>query len=140
MRPPVGEIVHEKSVRPFPAVQTDPAIDTRAAPRYTCRARPLLLVGVRPRREPFHVSVKDISVQGAGLLCSEPIEAGSVLSIRWAFGTEESRRTVRAKVIRLAPLLHGGWVLGCVFKERLRQEDLEAFIRHDEERADSHHG
>src|SRR5438105_15709766 len=102
MRPAVGEIVHDKRVQTFPgAAQTDPAIDTRAAQRYSCRGRPLLLVAVRPRPEPFQVGVKDISVQGAALLCAEPIEAGSILSIRWAFGPEASWRTIRAKAARL---------------------------------------
>src|SRR5438105_13001142 len=102
MRPAVGEIVHDKRVQTFPgAAQTDPAIDTRAAQRYSCRGRPLLLVAVRPRPEPFQVGVKGISVQGAALLCAEPIEAGSILSIRWAVGPQGRRRALPAQVRRL---------------------------------------
>jgi hypothetical protein len=117
------------------AAAPSPPKDPRAAPRYRCRARPVLRVVLRPSLEPFFVRIKDLSLRGAGLICADPIEPGSVLTVGWVFGPEDSWRTIRARVVRLAPLLYGGWVLGCVFKERLRPTDLEALVRHDQELA-----
>jgi hypothetical protein len=111
-------------------------IDTREAPRYGCPRRPVIRLTVRPSFAAIAAGVRDISTKGVGLLCEGPIEPGSSLAVLWDYGPPHSWRTLRAHVARTAPRRRGGWLVGCLFDERLEPDDLEAFLRHDHEPAE----
>jgi PilZ domain len=111
----------------LPETQYD--IDVREAPRFGCPLRSQLRVIIRPSFLPVTVTVNDVSAKGIGLLCEAHIELGACLAIFWKFGGAQRWRTVRARVVRLAPRRDGGWVAGCVFQDPLQNADLEALLR-----------
>jgi hypothetical protein len=111
-----------------PLAETQYDLDTREAPRFGCPVRPALRVMVRPSFLPITVIVNDISCKGAGLLCESHIEPGACLAAFWKYGPPHRWRTLRLKVVRLAPRRDGGWIAGCVFAEHLQPGELEAFL------------
>jgi hypothetical protein len=111
----------------LPETQYD--IDVREAPRFGCPAPSQLRVIIRPSFLPVTVTVNDISAKGIGLLCDTHIEPGAYLAIFWKFGGARRWRTIRARVVRLAPRRGGAWVVGCVFLDPLHQTDMEALLR-----------
>ncbi len=111
----------------LPETQYD--IDVREAPRFGCPMRSPVRVIIRPSFLPLTVAVNDVSAKGIGLLCDTYIEPGASLAIFWKFGGARRWRTIRARVVRLAPRRDGGWVAGCVFHEQLQHTDMEALLR-----------
>jgi hypothetical protein len=128
--------MHEKPAPPSAApAGTGPPVDRREVPRFHFPTHAPLLIVVPPSREPSIVGVKDVSTKGAGLTCAEPIALGALLTLRWTHGPWKRWRILGAQVVRLASDRAGGWVVGCVFTDRLRAEDLEAWLRYDQEQA-----
>jgi hypothetical protein len=117
-----------------PLAETLNEIDTREVPRSLCVRGRLLRVMVRPSFRPVEVVVQDISLKGAGLVSSGPIDPGASLAVLWAFGPPQHWRTIRARVARASPRRRGGWIVGCTFEERLWPDDLAAFLS-----PESHH-
>jgi len=105
-------------------------VDLREAPRFDCPVRPRLRIMIRPSFLPITVAVSDISFKGVGLLCESHIEPGSCLALLWKYGSADRWRTIRARVVRVAPRRDGGWVVGCVFAEHLHPADMGAFLRY----------
>lgn len=108
-----------------------PITERRAAVRLACPHAPLLQAVVRPNFAPVMVLVDDVSTKGVGLLCDEPLEPGVRIAVLWMCGPQQGWRTVRARVIRVAPGLRGGWVVGCVFDEHLQPGDVVALVHHE---------
>jgi hypothetical protein len=109
--------------------ETHHHIDVREAQRFGCPARSRLRVIIRPSFLPVTVTVKDVSAKGIGLLCESYIARGAALAIFWKFGGAQHWRTIRATVVRLAPRRDGGWIVGCVFQDRLQHSEVEALLR-----------
>jgi PilZ domain len=104
-------------------------LDVREAPRFDCPTKPTLRIMVRPSFVPVNVTVNDISSKGIGLVCEKHLESGADLAVLWKYGTADRWRTLRARVVRLAPRRDGTWVAGCVFAEPLQPDDMEAILR-----------
>jgi hypothetical protein len=111
----------------LPETQYD--LDVREAPRFGCPVLARLRVIVRPSFVPVTMTVKDISAKGIGFLYDLHIEPGARLAIFWRFGGAQRWRTLCARVVRLAPRPDGGWLVGCMFQERLQDADLEVLLR-----------
>jgi hypothetical protein len=106
-----------------------PESERRAAVRYACPHAPLLQAVVRPSFAAVTVLVDDVSTTGVGLFCDEPLEVGVRIAVLWRCGPQECWRTVRARVVRVAPGPQGGWIVGCVFDEPLQPGDVVALVR-----------
>ncbi len=116
-------------------------LDVREAPRFDCPTKPTLRIMVRPSFVPVNVTVNDISSKGIGLVCEKHLESGADLAVLWKYGTADRWRTLRARVVRLAPRRDGTWVAGCVPRRnvggRLRLRGAAPTGRHGSDPADS---
>jgi hypothetical protein len=70
------------------------------------------------------VTIKDISLQGVGLVSNRRFEQGTVLILE--LGTAPAPLvTALARVVRLVRQADGSWLLGCALVNELAQEDFE---------------
>jgi PilZ domain len=118
----------EPTLPEFSSSDTAPLVDLRGARRFDCPGHPSLGVVVCPLAAPVAVAVKDVSSNGIALLCDEPIEPGTPLTVLWQFGPVSRWRTLRAVAVRHVPQPDGGWIVGCAFAEWLDTGDVLGFL------------
>jgi hypothetical protein len=133
-------MAHEPPAEPAPPDTAVPARDRREVPRFGFPVHRPLMIAARPSLPPSIVGVRDFSTKGAGLVCDQAVEPGAALTLKWPHGAWQDWRLLPARVVRLTPLPSGGYVVGCLFADRLPQEDLEAFLRYGQERDRPHDG
>jgi hypothetical protein len=115
-----------------PLAETLCEVDLREVPRTVCAVPVAVRVVVRPSFAPLTLTVKDISIKGISLIArgpTTPLPAGAHLALFWKYGPPECWRTLRLDVIWHASRTDGGWIAGCMFAERLAEEDVEAFLQ-----------
>lgn len=83
----------------------------------------LLRVGVM---EPAIAAVRDLTVQGAGLVVDQPLAPGTALLLRGTNQNHDPAAGLPAVVCHSRPLPDGGWFLGCRFGRLLTVDDLDA--------------
>jgi hypothetical protein len=74
---------------------------------------------------PQDAEVLNISANGVGLLVSESIEAGTLLTVELHSGAGPTVRTILACVVRVSGHGPDRWALGCNFIHELSEEDLQ---------------
>jgi hypothetical protein len=74
--------------------------------------------------EPLQVKVLNLSAGGAGLLVSQPVEPGTLLSLD--LPANEGPMTILGCVVYVSPRGEGEWVIGCNFANELPVETLQA--------------
>jgi PilZ domain len=97
--------------------------NARAVTRRFCPMRPPAKVAVRPHFGSFPATVGDISENGVGLLCQNPIEPGTQV----LFLIRPGGRCIRGKVIHATPV-RDGWHVGCAFSQNLTSEEVSAYV------------
>jgi hypothetical protein len=115
-----------------PLAETLCDVDFREVPRTVCPVPVSVRVVVRPSFAPLTLIVKDISIKGISLIARGPtasLPAGAHLALFWKYGPPERWRTLRLDVVWHATRTDGGWIAGCMFAERLAEEDVEAFLQ-----------
>lgn len=76
--------------------------------------------------ESLPARVLNVSASGVGLLVSERVETGALLSVD-LLGHGKTRRTILACVVHVSPR-DDAWALGCNFIRALSEQDLQAFL------------
>jgi PilZ domain len=89
-------------------------------------------VAYQPINEPDHkkqaATAVDISPTGIGLIVTEPIEAGAVLSLEIKGRPGKPERIMHACVVRSGAMPDGRWRLGCNFIRHLEDSELQSFL------------
>jgi len=100
----------------------------RADPRYQCGpATPGRIVdrrGTNPRR----VWVLNLSLSGAGLLLSEPLDADTLIVIHMRNTARDRYYELPARVVHSTTQINGDWLVGCEFADRLSPDDLDTLL------------
>ena len=76
----------------------------------------------------YPAQVLNISASGVGLVVSQPIETGTLLSVELLPGDRVSVRSMLACVVHAAAQGPGEWALGCNFIHELDEDDLRALV------------
>jgi hypothetical protein len=103
-------------------------IKRRGEPRYQCGpATPARIVDRRgaPSRR---VWVLNLSVSGAGLLCNEPLDAGTLIVVHMRSTSLDRFYELPARVVHSTAQVNGDWLVGCEFGDRLSLDDLDALL------------
>lgn len=99
----------------------------RTATRYPCNLDAICwpsLCSVKEKRA--SVRIRDISTGGIGLLFTEPVEPGTVLTLELQNAERTVTRTVLARAVHVRPVGQGEWALGCTFLSRLEEDEVMA--------------
>jgi hypothetical protein len=119
----------EEDLGSFEACRSKPLPPTRRAwSRFPC-GRPVayhLLNSSDQKRLP--AETVDISATGIGLIVSEPVDTGAVLSLEIKGRPGRPERIMLACVVRSGSVGEGRWRLGCNFIRQLEDSELEGFI------------
>jgi hypothetical protein len=75
------------------------------------------------------VTIRDICAGGCQLLLSRRFEPGTLLVIDVLDGHNQPARMLLARVVRVASLARGRWILGCTFTVPLTSDDLDSLLK-----------
>ena len=100
----------------------------RATPRYPCPRDLLIRFVVRPSFANIRAYVRDISLGGIGLFLDRPLEPGAVVALQMSDNAELAAPMFRARVAQVTPLPGDGWIIGCEFFDRLRENELALIV------------
>jgi hypothetical protein len=89
-------------------------------------ARCLSLAG--HREDEWRACIRDVSVNGLGLLVNRRFEAGTVLLVHLEGTPDVAPRHLFVRVVHHQALAPRKWLLGCTFPVPLDQEELEALL------------
>jgi hypothetical protein len=95
--------------------------------RYDCALKAECQIASDPEKKIYPVEVVNISAGGIGLQVHQPVEAGTLLSLKLASTNSHQERTILACVVHVVPR-EGTWQLGCNFIRELNEADLEALV------------
>lgn len=97
--------------------------DRRASPRYPC---PSAVCKIAPAggKESWEARIVDLSTGGLGCYLHHEVDAGSQLDVAFP----SFSRTLQLKVIHVAEIAAGTWLLGGAFLDQLSAEELRKLI------------
>jgi hypothetical protein len=109
------------------------AIDRRNGERHFLgNFRPIRLLP-RPSFQSFYAFLRDISIQGVGLIFTRPLEPGTLLAIELRKHMTGMSDILTAGVRHATPLEDGFWALGCQLSRPLTPEEGLALLHEDTE-------
>ncbi len=73
-------------------------------------------------------AVKDLSVNGIGLVLNRRFEQGTMLTVDLRSPDGSLNRSLEMRVARVRPASRGCWFHGCVFEQPLSKEDLRKLL------------
>ena len=76
----------------------------------------------------FTGALRNISAQGAGLVCKFSFPTGAILELRPIASTEQSCTKLLVRVKSSTPQANGDWLLGCTFVRELDDAVMQAFV------------
>ena len=86
--------------------------------------------GGGPDNEEFWpLVIRDLSIAGVGVLLARRFELGTELSIELSAGPDVPPRRLPAKVVRIVPEKTGHWMHGCVFADKLSEDELDTLLK-----------
>jgi hypothetical protein len=101
----------------------------RTAVRYRCAVGTAGRLAFPDGRDSREVWVCNLSESGIGLnLPGEPLEPGTLVTVRLHGRTPESAVTLAAHVVHNTAEADGTWRVGCMFSERLSAQALTALL------------
>jgi c-di-GMP-binding flagellar brake protein YcgR len=109
-----------KRVRP-------PASDQRTWMRFATNIQANYQKIGDPENRSFSAQVLNLSANGVGLLVTEVVNAGALVSVNLVAADGKTVRTILACVVHVTTQAHG-WALGCNFIRQLSEEDLKALL------------
>jgi hypothetical protein len=119
----------DEDLAPFGARRSRPqAADQRSWERYACNVRATYQLANEPTCGPHQAQVLNISASGVGLLVSQAIDNGALLSVNLRPAAGGAGKTMLACVVHVAPQGEGQWTLGCNFITELTESDLLALL------------
>lgn len=80
-------------------------------------------------KEPWAGTTQDISAGGIALVMDKRLQAGSLITIKLQSQTELFTRALMARVLHARARDKGGWVHGCSFPSKLREDELQTILR-----------
>ncbi len=96
----------------------------------TCGVIDTSICGGQPDSEEiWPLVVRDVSIGGIGVLLARRFEMGTELSIELSAGPDASPRRLAARVVRIVPEKAGHWIHGCMFREKLTEDELTSLLR-----------
>src|SRR5262245_48272026 len=102
-------------------------IKRRGEPRYQCGPATAGRVADRRGENPRRVWVLNLSLGGAGLLDSQPIESDTLLVVHLRAAKEHFYQ-LPARVVHCTRQVNGEWLIGVEFADKLSLDDLEALL------------
>ena len=101
--------------------------DRRAVDRFQVNAD-VSCSFVSPVVEDFgRVKVKDVSMQGVGLLLSRRVEPGTLLAVTLSNSTRQFSKTVIVRVVHVTAVL-GGFLVGGTFTAPLTYQETSTLV------------
>jgi hypothetical protein len=76
----------------------------------------------------WEATVRDISLEGLGLILNRRFEPGVILAIELPRAREASFHLVLARVVRVMPQENNRWLVGCRLVNPLTREELRALL------------
>jgi hypothetical protein len=70
----------------------------------------------------------DLSAGGVGLVLSRPLEPDTPIELELAGPHQVCCLRVDARVVRVTPQRNGDWIVGCEFRRRLTDEELDTLL------------
>lgn len=107
-------------------VPVDPE-ERRVRDRYTCDLKTSCKPVDCQSATPWPAKVRDISATGVRLTMFRRFEPGTLLALE-VQDTSGLARMLLARVVRVAKMVRGRWILGCAFDTELHDQQLEALV------------
>ncbi len=73
-------------------------------------------------------SLKNISPAGLGLMTRQPFDPGTILALEVKTLDECNALPPEARVVHATPLANGRWLIGCVFRQPMNEDQLQALV------------
>jgi hypothetical protein len=102
--------------------------DQRTWVRFACNVKATYQRIAEERPAPKSAKVLNLSATGVGLVVSEEVENGALLSVELHAASGDFRRTMLSCVVHVTARGEGEWALGCNFIRSLSEEDLKALL------------
>jgi hypothetical protein len=102
--------------------------ERRGAIRYPCHLDSTCLPLGGQGQKPWAAAIRDISVNGLGLVLERRFEPGTVLVLQWQRPGEDVPRNLMARVVRTQSQESARWVLGCQLARSLGDEEVRALL------------
>jgi|AP3Bu8745761321_1050154.scaffolds.fasta_scaffold05393_1 hypothetical protein len=116
-----------QTVRPVEEfADTGMEVERRAVIRYLCDRE--VVYSRILTRERLRARVRNVSVNGIGLLLDAPIEPGTVLLIQMKTMDPDIPLTLVARVVHATMQAEGSWIVGCKFLTKPTEEHLLALM------------
>jgi eukaryotic-like serine/threonine-protein kinase len=106
--------------------------ERRISTRYSLRVGGCALVDPNihgGEEEKWPLVVRDVSVQGIGILLARRFEPGTELTVEGAAGPSGELERLPARVVRVEADRAGHWVHGCLFANPLADEQLKSLLK-----------
>jgi hypothetical protein len=101
--------------------------DRRASERIPVSAGSTCLVAGRIVDDVGPVKIRDVSLDGIGLVLSKTIQAGTVLLINLANKSKNYSRLMKVKIVHVTPI-NGGFLAGGSFAEPLSYQEFTMLV------------
>ncbi len=110
-----------------------PEAERRACSRYYFGPNPVVRFLVRPSFQCSRAILKDLSVEGIGLMLNRKLEPGTVLVVQLRGGRRGTSQTRLARVVQATPHDSGHWLIGCKLTWHMNTDELWALLEEDQE-------
>jgi hypothetical protein len=101
--------------------------DKRAAERFTVNAGTSCSFALPVTEDPGPAKVRDVSMNGVGLLLTRRVEIGSLLAVGLVNPAKGFARTVMVQVTHVTPTA-GGFLVGGVFLTPLTYQEMTTLV------------
>ena len=112
---------------------TAAASDRRETERITCNLPGKCYKITRRARRRMGMRVRDLSVNGIGLVLKQPLERGTILALELPYASKGKAEPSLACVMHSTQRADGQWLIGCFFDRKLTEAELEAFLERGRE-------
>jgi hypothetical protein len=88
------------------------------------RLRPVVRFVVKPSLDPQGATIHDLSTAGIGFVVRHPLEPGAAVAIELRAASARHSWVRVAEVRHATPYGTGPWLVGCVFSQPIRLDDV----------------
>jgi hypothetical protein len=104
-------------------------VERRAAPRSMYTTKALCRLSMPPREDSWVAEIRDLSVQGVGVVARVKFEPGTLPAIELRSPNWQFLIPRRIHIVRATPLPDGHWSLGGRFTMELTPNELIKLLR-----------
>jgi PilZ domain len=118
--------MQENSAPPAPESAGDAAdtVDRRELGRYPAPRNPHIRLLARPSFQAYQAVVRDLSVNGMGLLLDQRFEVGTILAIQLRQAHQGLSCILSGKVTHATRQPDGQWLIGCTLSRSLTDDEV----------------